>query len=452
MIRVVIRRSTFDGLAAHLEAAAPTEQGAFLAVAIGRTATGYRLIANDLILPGPGDWESQGPDQLRPSARFVSRAISAAVATHGGLLFVHSHPGPDQPPGLSPIDRRSLATLTGAIAPIIRAPFGVTAVHPDGWAGEVEIAAKRLPIDRVSIVGRTLAFAEVQPPMGHDPRDARQRPMLGPAHSWLRRLIVGIVATGGIGSPLAETVYRMGAAGVVLVDRDVIDDPSGLRRIFGATQADSLATTPPRKVDVVGRHLDQLGLGGEVVRLFGDVRTESIARQLLDCDVLMCGTDTHGSRAVLNDLAVAYGLPLIDVGVQAGIDDNGWLAQLASEVRVVTWDTPCLWDRGTIDGRMIREENLPTDEVERLVGEGYAVGRSGRPEPSSAALTVMAAGQGACALLALLSERGEDAPSAYLLDGLNPFLRIDQLEKPGHGCRCRELVGRGDQAMISLVA
>src|SRR4051812_19976693 len=70
----------------------------------------------------------------------------------------------------------------------------------------------------------------------------------------------------------------------------------------------------------------------------------------------------------------------------------------------------------------------------------------GSPEPSSAALTVLAAGQAACALLALLSDRGADSPSAYVLDALNPFVQVGLLDAPRTDCRCRTLVGRADGA------
>jgi ThiF family len=443
-----MKRSTFERVADHLDRAMGREDGLFLPVKIGQTATGLRLIAQDPVLPAHGDWELQGHDQLRPSATFLSRAASAAISIRAGLIFVHSHPDPTQPADLSPRDRRSIRALANTMTPIIRRPLGAIAVHPDGWSGEIILGGQPAPIERVTAVGRTLEFLEVVPEDRTDSLDDRQRPMLGRAHPWLRRLHVGIVGAGGIGSPLAETVVRMGVSVAALFDRDVIDDPSGVRRIFGSSMADLNDTIAPRKVDVVGRHLEQLGFGTQVRRFHGDVRSAALGRALLDCDVVLCGTDSHGSRATLNDLAVAYGLPLIDVGVRAGIDVAGSLAQLVSEVRTVTWDTPCLWCLDVLDGRIIREENLPPDERAQLVREGYAVGRTGRPEPSSAALTVLAAGQAACALLALLSDRGSDAPSAYLTDALNPFLRVAPLDEPRGGCRCRTLVWQGDDAHL----
>ena len=53
--------------------------------------------------PPMTSWEAQHEGQLHASARWVSAAISRAVAEHARLLFVHSHPDP----------RSVLATPTG---------------------------------------------------------------------------------------------------------------------------------------------------------------------------------------------------------------------------------------------------------------------------------------------------------------------------------------------------
>lgn len=160
-------------------------------------------------------------------------------------------------------------------------------------------------------------------------------------------------------------------------------------------------------MDVVGRHLDRLGLGVPVRRLFGDVRDEPVWRELLDVDVVLGCTDTHGSRAILNDLASGYLLPVIDVGVQAGAKKNADLAALVAETSVLTPVTPCLWCRGRISAEVIRAENLPADQRDRLVREGYLVGGVGEPAPSVMALTALGAALATCALLAMLSSEGE---------------------------------------------
>ena len=179
-------------------------------------------------------------------------------------------------------------------------------------------------------------------------------------------------------------------------------------------------------------------------RIRGDERQEPTFRQLLDSDVVICGTDTHGSRAILNELASGYLLPVIDVGVQAGAMRNADLAVLVAEICVLTPVTPCLWCRSRISAEVIRAENLPRDQRERLVHEGYLAGGVGAPAPSVVALTTLGAGLATCALLALLSSEGEVCPSGYWVDGLMGDSLDTQPREPNPKCRCRSRIGVGD--------
>jgi hypothetical protein len=142
---------------------------------------------------------------------------------------------------------------------------------------------------------------------------------------------------------------------------------------------------------------------------------------------------------------------VIDVGVRAGARRNGELNALLAEIRVLTPVTPCLWCRKILDPFIIRGENLPPQERAQSAAEGYLPGGFGEPEPSVVALTVLGAGLAACALLALLSEEGDVAPSAYWIDGFLGDSRELDLTSPVDGCLCRSQLGRGDQAPPSLL-
>lgn len=450
MNRLALLQVDVDEIAEVLSANAPLEDGCFLLLRDGKGSKGRRLLAVDPIFAPDDGWEVQGRGQLRPSARWISAVISRAVSAQAGLLFVHSHPDPAHPIGFSPTDLSAILALADTIGPILDGPFGAAVVHPAGWIAAVAEDAELHPVDRVLSVGRTLRILSPSDPkprrrVGDMPElDERQQDALGVVHDVLGDLDVAVVGIGGLGSPIAEQLVRMGAGSVTLLDSDVLDTPSNVRRIFGSTVADLQAAMPPAKVDVVGRHLDQLGLVEPVRRIHGDVRVESVFRHLLDVDVVISGTDTHGSRAVINDLASTYLLPVIDVGVQAGAKRNGGLAALVAEVRVLTPTTPCLWCRKVISADVIRAENLPPEQRARLVEQGYLVGGVGEPAPSVVALTVLGAGLAACALLALLSTEGDVCPSGYVVDGLMGDGFETQPTEPDPMCRCRERIGAGD--------
>jgi len=451
MNRLAILNSTAEALDRHLRAAAPSEEGAFCLLREGKWTRDVRLLATDLLLPPPGAWESQGRDHLRPSAQWISAAISRAIRDRAGLLFVHSHPEVAFPRGFSPADNEAFGALAPVLADLLEGPVGAAVVHPSGWFASVWSRGGSRTVENVVAIGKTLRFLSPMPSLPNSLLDVRQRDALGHVHEVLQHLHVAVVGCGGIGSPLAEQLVRMGVGKLVLVDRDLLDTPSNVRRIFGSRVEHLKSPTPPAKVDLVADHLKGLGLGVEIEVCHGDVRTETVFRRLLDVDVVLCGTDSHGSRAVMNDLPSTYLLPVIDVGVRVGSRDEGSLAGLTAEVRVLTPSTPCLWCRGAISGETIRVENLPADERGKLERDGYVIRGSGDPAPSVVALTVLASGMASCALLTLLSEEGDVAPSGYLFDGLYGDAYQTEPKVPVAECRCQRSVGLGDIAQPPFI-
>lgn len=453
MNRLAMLGSVVETIATHLAGSAPLEEGCFCLMHSGRGVSGTRYLVSEVILPPDGAWEIQARGQLRPSAKWLSAVISQAVRQNAGLLFVHSHPDPLHSPGFSPTDESASGALAEAIEPIIDGTFAVAVVHQNRWAAALLIKGALLPIERVVAVGRTLRLLgpTVNASTATEALDDRQRDALGVVHDRLRALEVGVVGVGGLGSPEAEQLTRMGVAAITLVDPDLLETPSNVRRVFGSSAEDLRATRPPAKVDVVGRHLDSLGLEVPIRRVRGDVRYENVFRELLDCDVVMCATDTHGSRAAVNDLASAYLLPVIDVGVRAGAKADGRLAALAAEVRVLTPVSPCLWCRGAISSDVIRAENLPPEQRNQLLAEGYLTVWSGEPAPSVTALTVLGSSLGTGALIALLSEEGEVAPSGFVVDAFLGYAMETKPMEPSPTCRCRRRLGRGDAAPPPLI-
>jgi hypothetical protein len=443
VIRLALHDPPTRDLEQQLRASAPLEDGAFYVLREGRGVDGRRLLATELLPPPPGAWETQGKGILRPSTRWLTVVISRAVEGRAGLLFVHSHPDADHPAGFSAVDTDAIMALGATVAPILEGPFAAAVVHETGWVGTLWNDGQLEPIERIIAVGTgfRILTPTAQP---NEDLDARQRDALGVVHDRLRALSVGLVGCGGLGSPMAEALVRMGVAELVLIDHDLLDTLSNARRVFGSSLADLNASVPPPKVDVIGRHVELLGFGTRVTRVNADVRTENAFRALLDTDVVLMGTDTHGSRATVNDLASTYLLPVIDVGVRAGTTADGSLSALTAGLRLLTPDRPCLWCRGTISADAIRIENLPAEQRAQLAREGYVAGGFVAPVPSVGALTVFGAGMATCALLALLSDQSDVIPSGYVFDGMLGDAFETEPSEPKTDCRCRHQIGQGD--------
>lgn len=449
MVRLVFLRSVWDELNAHLRDAAPSEDGAFLFIGVGQGAMSSRLIAPEVVLPPDDAWESRGNHNLRPSGQWLSAAIGAAIDNGGGLAFVHSHPDSHHPSELSWIDKSTSKDWARTLVPTLQAPFASLVWTPtdiSGWLFS-EGDGEPLEVDTIETLGRRarrVVHGAVSEQQGDVELDDRQRRALGDlGNDRLRNLSVGLVGAGGTGSPLAEILARMGVARLTLIDPDALDTPSNLRRITGSTQGD--LESAAAKADVVARHVNGLGFGTSADSLAADVRTEGVARRLLDLDLVISTTDTHSSRALVNQVAFQYYVPVIDVGVKVGTATDGSVSGMPIEVRLLLPDEPCLWCLGVLNAERIREENLPADERERLRAEGYIQGVDG-PQPSLAALNNVAASIAATLALQLATDR-DSGLSAFILDPWELYLQpIEMTIDPE--CLCRHWRGRADATTL----
>jgi len=347
----------------------------------------------------------------------ISAAVSAANHARCGLAFVHTHPGDSKAPQLSSIDQETTVRLGVAFDDLIDGPFASLVVSPGGWGGTVYEHRTIKPVDRLATVGRRLHLFDRQLSPERSELDDRQQSLLGHAgNHLLRSLRVAIVGVGGTGSPVAETLTRMGVGELILVDPDRLES-SNARRVFGVTRTDALAGTP--KVSAVADGLRRLDLGTTLTAIDGDVRDGTIQATLLSCDVVIGATDNHASRASLTELAARSHLLLIDIGVRAGTRRNGELDALYAERRLQIPDGPCLWCWRVLDADRVRLELMSSFEREALQAEGYVAGQPDGPEPTIAALTVTAAGLATTTLLGLVGGGLDTSPLRAGLEALN---------------------------------
>ena len=159
------------------------------------------------------------------------------------------------------------------------------------------------------------------------------------AQANLTRLRVGIVGVGSVGSIVAETLARMGVAHIRLFDFDIVERVN-LDRLLHATRED--ARKGNLKVDVMARHLkySASAKGFSVDPLpFSIVEPEGLEKAL-DCDVLFSCVDRPWARFVLNFIAFAHLIPVIDGGIRvtprprdAGLLRGTWKAHVAAPTR-----------------------------------------------------------------------------------------------------------------------
>jgi hypothetical protein len=66
-------------------------------------------------------------------------------------------------------------------------------------------------------------------------------------------------------------------------------------------------------------------------------------------------------------------------------------------------------------------------------------------------MTMLGAGLVTCALLALISPDGADAPSSYVVDGFFGDAHVAPATESEADCWCRQIAWRGDDAPLSFL-
>jgi len=373
MSRVVMTVETLAGLRAEMLA----QRDESCAVLFGRAVTQdgklVRLVVREVEWPQPKDYSDRTEitAQLRPE--FVAQVTQRARRTGESLVFVHSHPfGLNK---FSPIDddgEKKLAEfLAGRTPERIHCAMLVT---PDA------VLARRLGGDEeltVVGVGATLDWGTRNVGVTEDPHFDRQERVFGAAgQTRLRKLRIGIVGLGGTGAIVLEQLAHLGVSDFLLIDPDVVE-PTNLNRLVGASPAD----VGKRKVDVAAAQANRINPLARVHAMAGSVLLASVAEQLADVDFVFGCTDSHGSRAVLNQLAYQYLVPLIDMGVII-VTAAGRVSHIAGRTQMLAPGLSCLLCGNLLNPEAVRVDLLT--EFERNA-DPYVVGAH---EPAPAVISL----------------------------------------------------------------
>lgn len=148
-----------------------------------------------------------------------------------------------------------------------------------------------------------------------------------------RRLLasrVAVVGCGALGATLGELLARSGVGRILLVDRDVVE-PVNLGRQALYTDEDAKRALP--KAEALRRHLLDFNPGITVEAHVMDLGADQARDILGDADLVLDGTDNFDTRYLINDLAIARGIPWV---YGACVGARGMTATVIPGV------TPCL--------------------------------------------------------------------------------------------------------------
>jgi len=309
-------------------------------------------LISDLIFPEKGDRQRHGNVSFNP--QYIKRVCREASRRNCGIVFIHSHPFPGWQ-NMSDDDiiaeKEKLSETVEILTdyPLVGMTIGsdktwsgrvwnyneIKGEYEIQWAESVRCVGEQLKIDFNDFL--------VKPPKFNQ-QFKRTRAVWGQQnHEKLAKMRIGIVGLGSVGSMVAEALARMGMEKFVLIDFDKVETHN-LDRLVGATKDD----IGSYKVDIAKRQINTVGTAEniKIQELNESLYLREAYINALDCDILFSCVDRPRARYILNHIAYAHLIPVIDGGIQVRFDGDEFSGYEFSgadwQLQTVSPDRPCL--------------------------------------------------------------------------------------------------------------
>ncbi|MEQ9187715.1 MAG: ThiF family adenylyltransferase [Cryomorphaceae bacterium] len=360
--KVKFQRGKYDELHQYLFDVSPSENGCFLLA----NSTGKLLLITSIIYPKEDNWLDIGEGRCVPSSAYLSYAANKADQEGKALLFVHSHPRDFHPSTFSAIDVISNEKMFRNLTEIVEKPLASLVFSTKGIHGVVYANSEYQTISDYSILGRTIDFnLDTIREQGEFDEDELSRQILFMKKSGvecLTNLNIAIIGLGGIGSPLAVMLAKMGVKRMSFFDGDRVEKHN-LPRIHGATKS----STGSYKAKVVKDFIMTFSDAEILVNL----KMLNHPNELESFDLIFGCVDNHSARDIMNTASFKYAIPLIDSACAIPQNDNGKVEQSVMVVNTVMPGSACLWCSKTLNAIKIMEDSLSQDELAQRQKDGY---------------------------------------------------------------------------------
>lgn len=239
------------------------------------------------------------------------------------------------------------------------------------WVREAPHKYQQVPARSVRVVGRRLKVTfhpDDTAPRAVESQVATLSVWGRRAQGDLVRTRVGVIGLGSVGSLVAELLSRVGVQRLTYIDFDQIEIRN-LDRTLGATEDDAKAKRS--KVDVAARttQASHTAVRLDLRSLTENVLTSKGLAAALDCDVLISCVDRPWPRFLLNDIAYAHLIPVIDGGIAARVKPDETPLHVDWRIHTVGPDNACLVCLGAL-----RRSDVDLDMQGKLDDPDYIKG------------------------------------------------------------------------------
>lgn len=438
----------------------PKESAAFLLAGIRKNEYCNELIVRRLVEIPKSEYRFQESYRLEISPRAINGLIALCEKNGLGVIMCHSHPTGDYYSSSDDFGEKRIAQTLWQFMPDV--PIGSLLFSPGCMQGRIwKLDGTPNPVSTITVVGRYLKKILLNEGITNFSNSGgnitteifdRQIQAFGiNGQQIISKTKVGIVGLGGTGSPTSEQLVRLGVKDLVLIDKDDFD-PSNLTRVYGSIYKDAYPRwynifrwikKTTAKTDIIHKHLSRINPELIIKKIKNNIALSNVYKALLDRDIIFCCTDDHWGRAIVNQIAYQYLIPVINMGVRID-SDKGKIRGAAGSIHILRPGKPCLWCYEFLRAERIYAESLPLQEREALLREGY-VENIDSPTPSVVSLTTTISGLAVTLFLQFVTDFKGKAGD---LSCIQYYIMTGEVRRGtkniNPGCICQTVKGYGD--------
>lgn len=376
-------------------------------------------LIKSVILPREGERHVHGNASF--TGEYVLRSSSEARALGHGVVLLHSHPGARGWQLLSDMDWETESEYERVARGITKMPLlGMTLGGKDtSWSARIWFD-RNSPTwaESVRSVSPKLAITW-NDEFRRAPRVTRSQQRT--VSSWgertqgsMSRMRVLVVGGGSVGLDVAQRLAATGLATVGVMDYDAVETVN-LDRMIGATRLD--AALGRSKVEVAARLMKSAATAESFeVRRHEVSITDPVGVSIaLDYDVIFSCVDRPWPRAVLNAIAYADLIPVIDGGIALDTFADGRMRNGIWRAHTLVPGRPCMACLGQlVIGEISLDKQGLLDDPEYIAGAN----REAPSRQNVATLSASVSGALLAQFVSLIAHpggRGTPAPLRYVL-------------------------------------